>query len=37
MSGPRAVFRLSPREYDVVLFDRDGILNIWNAKRCSVK
>ncbi len=37
MSGPRAVLTLSPRECDAVLFDLDGVLNIWNAKRCIVK
>lgn len=37
MSGRRAVLTLSPREYDAVLFDLDGVLNIWNAKRCIVK
>jgi hypothetical protein len=37
MSGPRAVLTQSPRDHDAVLFDLDGVLNIWNARPCVVK
>jgi hypothetical protein len=37
MSGPRTVLTQSPRDHDAVLFDLDGVLNIWNAKPCVVK
>src|SRR4029453_5771703 len=37
MSGPRPVLTQSPRDHAPVLFDLDGVLNIWNARPCVVK